>query len=112
MKLMRIFRELKLQDNVEFMGEKFLVSTEKLTSPALGMSLDPEKELAFKAIMYNYKTTIFKYVNGEIDDSKEYNMWHQDKKKAINGHYDMLKSMQNNYKTGRAYWRAKHGRAI
>ena len=111
MKLTRIFRELKLQDNVEFMGEKFLVSTEKLTSPALGMSFDPKNEFKFKAITYNYKTAIFKYVNGEIDNSTEYNMWHKDKKKAIKGHYDLLKSMQNNYKTGREYWRAKHGRA-
>ena len=96
MKLTRIFRELKLQDNVEFMGEKFLVSTVQIAYPA----------------PYGwYETMLFTYrKDGSVDWSEKYCMRYVSKKEAIKGHYALLDTLKNNYKTNRQYWRAKHGR--
>lgn len=110
MKLSRFFKQLKLQDNVEFMGEKFFVSTVKLSSPIFSLSFS-EREL-FKGREIWYKTMVFKYdEDGCIDGETDYTIQYETKKEAIKGHYEMLKAMKNNYKTNRQYWRAKHGRS-
>ena len=96
MKGARFFKELKLQDKVEFMGEKFLVST---------------VQIAYPAPYEWYETMLFTYrKDGSVDWSEKYCMRYASKKEAIKGHYEMLKAMKNNYKTNRQYWRAKHGR--
>lgn len=110
MKLTRIFRELKLQDNVEFMGEKFLVTTVKLLFPATEVDYSKKEGITCRAVWY--ETMIFSHKDdGEIEWSEEYCKRYDTKKEAIKGHYKLLKRARNNYKGNRQYWRAKHGRA-
>lgn len=109
MKLVRNFRELKLQDKVEFMGETYLVSTVKLLEPIIGLSFDKNGLCIAETV--EYETMVFKYEDGHINWNDEYCFRYKNKKDAVKGHYGMLMYMQNNYKSNCTYWRAKHGRA-
>lgn len=106
MKLSRIFRKLNLKDVVEFMGEKFLVSTVELPMPIIDVTFSKKRLFKFRTVMY--ETMVFKYEDGYSVADEEYCMRYKGKKEAIKCHYGMLMRMRNNYKTNRQYWRAKH----
>lgn len=109
MKVARFFKELKLQDDVEFRGEKFFVSTVKLLYPATKEDYSKKEGITYKDRWY--ETMIFSYNDdGEVNWNEEYCERYDTKKEAIKGHYELLKRAQNNYKGNRQYWRAKHGR--
>lgn len=109
MKVARFFKKLKLQDDVEFMGEKFFVSTVKLLYPATEVYYSQKEGITCKDVWY--ETMIFSYNdNGEVNWSEEYCKRYDTKKEAIKGHYELLKGARNNYKGNSQYWRAKHGR--
>lgn len=109
MKLSRFFKHLKLQDIVEFMGEKFYVSTIKLICPETEEDYSPKEGIILREMWY--ETMIFSYSdNSGVNWNEEYCKRYDTKKEAIKAHYKLLKRASNNYKTNRQYWRAKHGR--